>query len=152
MASWWRSQDGRHYTILSVFYSQLMKTSLPFRQEQGLFLRDLPWGCLCLWSDQSIQNREGGWWDSAHQGSEETWQGCVAQTNTLHISGFEFPLLYILIILKICLNLQILSAMVTKDGGTTTLRVGRISVYENRERGNRCPEIGRLLGAPKGLL
>lgn len=42
---------------------------------------------------------EGGWWDSAHHGTEETWQGCVAQTNTLHRSGFEFPLLYILIIL-----------------------------------------------------
>lgn len=76
----------------------------------------------------------------------------MAQTNTLDLSGFEFPFLYILIILKIYLNLQILPAMVAKDGSTAMLRVGRISIYENREMGSRCPEIGRLLGTPKGLL
>lgn len=95
---------------------------------------------------------EGSWWDSAHHGTEETWQGCVALTNTLHRSGFELPLLYILIILKICLNVQILPATVAKNGGTTMLRIGRISIYENREKGSRCPEIERLLEAPKDFL
>lgn len=32
------------------------------------------------------------------------------------------------------------------------LRIGRISIYENREKGSRCPEIERLLEAPKDFL
>lgn len=50
------------------------------------------------------------------------------------------------------MNLQILPAVVAQDLVTNMWRVERIRVFENRERGGRCPKTGRLLGAPKDLL
>lgn len=64
-----------------------------------------------------------------------------------HCTSLGFSFLF-----YIRLNLQILPAMVAQDLGTNMWRVERIRVYENRERGGRCSETRRLLGAPKVLL
>lgn len=52
-----------------------MKTLLPFRWEQRLFLKDGPLQLAgAVFGVIRTQDREGSWWDSAKHDRKETWQ------------------------------------------------------------------------------